>query len=102
MNVFEKVCVSNIERLDKIIFLLENKLSPNKKCFQSIIDDKSYYRNWEKSISISGVKYRDIPEDIINLFISKGYIFTYEDIKNCLNKRIIIKDCYIKNCNIKF
>jgi hypothetical protein len=102
INVFEKVCNSIQNRLEKILFLLENKLEPNKKCFDIIIEDINYHRNYDTNITIGGMKYRDTPEDIINLFVSKGYVITYDDIKNCIKKKIIIKDCYIKNCNIKF
>ena len=99
-DVFERVCLTYINRLEKIMLLLDNKIEPTKKCFNNILDNNKYFSFQITSVKINN--YQDRPEDIINLFISKGYIINYEDVINCIKKRIIIKEQYIKNCDIKF
>jgi hypothetical protein len=98
-NVLEHACLSKVDRLNKIKFILDNKVEPTKIAFDNILSDippvDKYYAKNNRILKIG-----DSVRQSINLLTEFGYVVTYDDLKNALKRNVIID--HIERFNIKF
>lgn len=82
-------------------YLLENKIQPNKQCFDAIVnsmaDNNIGYRYKSKQNNIPQVSKKT---ELINIITNFGYNLTYDDILYATRCKVVIKN--IENYNIKF
>ncbi len=94
----EESCLSNVDRTLKMKFILNNKITPNKICFDNIV--KTYGDEFENNYEFRKKHKCGIYSPEIELLLLHGYKLTFDDIKFALLNMIIIKD--ISKFNIKF
>lgn len=83
---------------DIINFLLSNKIEPNNKCLENIINSNCY-KNYGY-IRGRKVDNNDIKTELISNLIAYGYILTYKDLLSATKNKIYIKN--VDQYNLKF
>lgn len=100
-SVLEDTCASFVDRIEKVTFVLDNKVSPTKKAFDNIIN-RDTKREIYRYGSVSNVyrKHSNDPALAIDLLVRYGYVVTYDDLMNALKKKVVINN--IERFNMKF
>jgi hypothetical protein len=106
-DVMNRACRSSVDRLKKVRFILENKVQPEQKHFDSLIAATNASYHYRRGKRVRNYYYNnrnknteDNTRDCIEELIKVGYDFTYEDLLQCLEESVIIRD--IERFNFDF
>ena len=104
-EILLNACKSNVDRYNKVKFILENKIQPTSAIFHAVLKSIP-----EKIFGFTNGRYGKDPikknidttsnQAIIDLLIDYGYKVSYDDVKDALKQKIIIKN--IEQFDIKF
>jgi hypothetical protein len=92
-KTLEIACISNVEKCEKIKFILDNKINPTRVAFHGIIEsfNVSERRNrWDRNYDDKDRLLKI--QQSIECLVDGGYKITYEDLKVALEKKIIIQN----------
>lgn len=100
-DILEVACLSTTkDRLEKLKFILDNKIEPTETAFLNVIDSAENMSYYNRGSRYNRGDTNQSSETMLNLLTDYGYAVTYDNLKTALKKSLTIKN--IERFDIKF
>lgn len=96
-EVLEAACLSDIDRLDKVRRIIGNKVTPDARHYEALLEstEHAYYYECNRRLRNNDKTHdnnEDDTRDCIEELIAAGYSLTYENMLECLRINILFRD----------
>ena len=109
--MFKLICETNLDRVKKIKFFIDNKIVPTVTHFTAIINAITAHKKYDDEwVIFSKIHYNymthhntcDILVKCIEIFIDNGFILTYEQFLQCVKRNVFISNKYANLFDYKY